>query len=116
MIKLDEDALICDFAEFYHIYDYQALSASYAATLASGLRSESRIRTLMSDRKASIDTILLAGIADRLAVLLSGSEAKLISSHFITVKEEPEYGFETGADFDAAWAADMEKLRNGGRN
>ena len=41
MIATDEDALICDFAETYHIYDYRSLDVEYAATLAYGLRDDS---------------------------------------------------------------------------
>lgn len=105
MILLDEDALICDFAETYHILDYTALPATLAATLAVGLRDDSRIKCLMADRKASVDTILLAGIIDRLSVLVGGDKAKLIAKNFIIEKQEPATGFESGADFDAAWAA-----------
>lgn len=47
MMATDEDALICDFAETYHIYDYRQLKPSYAATLAAGLREDSRIRTIL---------------------------------------------------------------------
>lgn len=105
MIALDEDALICDFAETYHIYDYRNIPASYAATLAVGLRDDSRIKLLMADRKASVETIILAGIMDRLSVLLSGENATLIAKNFIETKPEEIFGFESAADFEAAWAA-----------
>ena len=105
MIQLDEDALICDFAETYHILDYKTLPATLAATLAAGLRNDSRIKLLMSDQKAPIDTILLAGIVDRLSIMIGGDKAKTIVGNFITEKQEPATGFESGADFDAAWAA-----------
>ena len=105
MIRLDEDALICDFAETYHIFDYEALPVSLAATLAVGLRDSSRIKQLMSYRKAPVETILLAGIVDRLSVMVGGEKAKLIAKNFIIEKQEPATGFQSGADFDAAWAA-----------
>lgn len=105
MILLDEDALICDFAETYHVFDYRALPASLAATLAVGLRDNSRIKMRISDRKASIDTIILAGIMDRLSVMTNGKDATLIAKTFISEKTLPPYGFETAEDFDAAWAA-----------
>lgn len=47
MIDTDEDALMCDFAEYYHVYNYRQLKPSYAATLAAGLREGSRIRTIL---------------------------------------------------------------------
>lgn len=34
MLNLSEDALICDFAETYHIYDYRSLPLRLVATLA----------------------------------------------------------------------------------
>lgn len=43
MILTDEDALICDLAETYHVLDYRSLPLLTAATLASGLRSDARI-------------------------------------------------------------------------
>lgn len=43
MIRANEDALICDFAETYGVLDYRAHGARLAGTLASGLRSDARI-------------------------------------------------------------------------
>lgn len=65
MISLDEDALICDLAETYKIYDYRSLPVKLVATLAAGLRDNSRIKLLASGCPVSQDTILLAGISDR---------------------------------------------------
>lgn len=70
MIAADEDALICDFAETYHIYDYRALPIPYAAALACGLGENSRIKMHLSGAKVPIDTLLLAAIADRIGLLL----------------------------------------------
>ena len=105
MISLDEDALICDFAETYHIYDYRNIPASLAATLAAGLRDDSRIKMKMSDRRGSVDTIILAGIMDRLSVLLNGDKATLIAKNFVDTKPEETFGFDSAEDFKAAWAA-----------
>ena len=38
MIKQDEDALICDLAETYRIYDYRQLPLLQVAVFAYGLR------------------------------------------------------------------------------
>lgn len=70
MISLDEDALICDFAEYYRIYDYRALSPSYAGVLACGLRDNSRIKMKLTEQGVDMETLLLATIADRLQVLI----------------------------------------------
>lgn len=72
MIELDEDALICDFAETYHIYDYRSLPVKLAATLSAGLREDSRIKMAASGAPATQDTILLATIADRVEAFRYG--------------------------------------------
>lgn len=65
----DEDALICDFAETYHIYDYKALPVGLAATLAAGLGIDSRIKSKMAGLKAPMSVVLLASAVDNLAFL-----------------------------------------------
>lgn len=70
MIELDEDALICDLAETYHVYDYKQLPAQTVAVFAYGLKDDSRIKQLLSDQVAPVDRVLLAGIVDRLSMLL----------------------------------------------
>lgn len=44
MMAADEDALACDFAETYGILDMRQLPAGKLATLAAGLRENSRIK------------------------------------------------------------------------
>lgn len=68
MIALDEDALICDFAETYHIFDIFSLPVEYVATLASGLRDNSRIKIKASGLRVELNTLLLAHIADNTAI------------------------------------------------
>ena len=70
MIRTDENALICDFAETYHILDYRALSLKTAAALASGLSEDSRIMRKITGRRIDTKTLLLAGILDRLTTLV----------------------------------------------
>lgn len=70
MIKLDEDALVCDLAETYQIYDYSQLPLLKVAVFACGLREDSRIKQKLSKQLVSIDTMLLAGIVDRLSLSL----------------------------------------------
>ena len=69
MILTDEDALICDFAETYHIYDYRSLPLGLAATLAVGLRADSRIMLKVSKQTVENNIVLLAGILDALNFL-----------------------------------------------
>lgn len=70
MIKKDEDALICDLAETYQIYNYRQLPADLVAVFSVGLRSNSRIHMALNDEKLTVEQSLLAGIVDRLSILL----------------------------------------------
>lgn len=70
MIRIDEDALICDLAETYQIYDYKQLPPTKAAVFSCGLREDSRIKMKLTDQVVSLETTLLAGINDRLSVLV----------------------------------------------
>lgn len=68
-IQTDEDALLCDLAETYHIYSTEGLSVSYLAALVVGLRNDSRIKMKMSGMEIPVDTFLLATMVDHLAFL-----------------------------------------------
>lgn len=70
MLRLDEDSLICDLAETYQIYDYRQLPLLKVAVFACGLRKNSRIKMKIGDQLLPTNTLLLAGIADRLSLLL----------------------------------------------
>ncbi len=69
MIKLDKNALICDFAETYRIYDLWALPARYVSILAVGLKNSSRIKISKSDTSIEFKELLLASILDNLAMI-----------------------------------------------
>ncbi len=68
---------MCDLAETYGVLDMDALPARLVATLAAGLREDSRIITALREKHGKTER--------RSAPVLKG------------------YG--TGADFDAAWAS-----------
>lgn len=70
MIAEDENALICDLAETYHIYDYRQLPLLKVAVFACGLRDDSRIKMRLSGQMVSLNTLLLAGMVDRLSLLV----------------------------------------------
>lgn len=70
MIATDEDALICDLAETYGIFNYKELPASRVALFACGLRDDSRIKQRIRQDTYPLNTMLLAAIADRLSLLL----------------------------------------------
>jgi len=66
MISIDEGALICDFAETYHILNYKALPATMAATLAVGLGDNSRIKRKLNNQPATAEVIISTALLDTL--------------------------------------------------
>lgn len=116
MIALDEDALICDFAEFYHIYNIYDYSPDYIATLAIGLRDNSRIKLKLLGLRVDINMLLLAHIADNTAINIyaktkdakSGKNKPTSFVNLFTKTETREKAkeakkFDSGADFDKEW-------------
>lgn len=72
MIRLDEDALTCDFAETYNIYDFRQLPMQKVAVLAVGLRDSSRIKLKINNMTLPLNDVLLACLVDRASFLLWG--------------------------------------------
>ena len=70
MIVIDENALICDLAETYQIFDYKSLPLSRVAIFAVGLKGDSRIKMKMNGMKYPLNTLLLASTVDRLSLLV----------------------------------------------
>ena len=70
MLKLDRNALICDLAETYGIYDMRRLPVQTVAVLASGLRDNSRIKMKLTGAKASNEILLLAQAVDMLNIIV----------------------------------------------
>lgn len=117
MIRTDEDALVCDLAEVYHIYDYRALRPSYAAALACGLREDSRIKRALSGSALTLTEMLLAGILDNLKLLVwaqtkdaQHGKNKPKSVLDILTKKQSAGGYASPEAFEAARRA----LLNGG--
>lgn len=67
MLNTDEDAVFCDLAETYHLFDWSAVSIPTLARLASGLRDDSRIMLKLSGQRVPIERLLLAMVADNTA-------------------------------------------------
>lgn len=66
MINTDEESLICDLAETYHIFDYKGLPLQTVATFCVGLRSNSRIKMKLAGIDYSLETLLMGMLADSL--------------------------------------------------
>lgn len=97
-METDEDLIICDLAETYHVLDYKSLPPTLVATLVAGLRDDSRLKLKAAKVKAPLNTILLASIIDR----ISGDEKmKLTNSLF--EKEEYHFNYKSIKDFKEVW-------------
>lgn len=70
MMKADRDALLCDLAETYGIYDIRSLPVQTIATLSSGLRDNSRIKMKLRGETAIRPELISAMIYDLLRELL----------------------------------------------
>lgn len=106
MIEFDEQALICDLAETYHILDYRSLPLMMVATLSAGLRENSRIKVKASEYKVPLDSVLLALIADRIGSLISCKNEMPITNGLLKEpikKESQNKSFGSSIEFEAMW-------------
>lgn len=121
MIVTDEDALICDLAETYRIYDYTQLPPLQVAVFACGLRENSRIMLALAGQPVPTDTWLNAQIADGINTLVwlrskdaedgKNRPASIVSALMgADKKRDDELAFSSGDDFERA----RRKLMNGG--
>ena len=112
MINASEDALICDLAETYHIFDYRSLPVKLVATLSAGLRDESRSKMLLANVPVTQDTFLLAVIADRIEdfrrIFVKSKEPPVSIANALLNKEKKAkrnvVGFRTVEEFEATRA------------
>ena len=104
MMAIDKNAVICDLAETYGIFCYRELPALTVATLAAGLREDSRIKMKLSGQRVPLMIQLLAIIADRLST--STDESKSIYLQ-LTKPEDTDKGeiqtFATPEEFEEAY-------------
>ena len=111
MIAVDEDALICDFAQYYHVFDYEQLPVQKAAVLACGLPAESRIIRILGKQPHSLEKQILAGIYDRIGILIymrtkdartgKNRPESLLEELLGKGKKEKPKRFQTAAEFEA---------------
>ena len=112
MICVDEEALICDFAETYHIYDYRSLPLKLAGIFACGLRENSRIMMKISGLKISLNDMMLAAIADNTSLTAwlqtrDGARGinrpKSIIQSITGERKDNITTFRSGEEFDKKW-------------
>lgn len=111
----DRDALVCDLAETYGILDMEGVPVGTLATLAAGLRADSRIKMKLSGQKVPQRDLMLAAAVDRLAMLVwlnsedgrkginrPGSLVKAMTGE--ADKPSEVRGFDSPVDFELEWA------------
>ena len=124
MLDLDEEALICDLAETYGIFDYESLPVQTAAALSIGLRGDSRIKLAAAGRKLGTTDALLATIADYLAMIFwtktkdgqnGRNRPKSIREALENgnKKDNEIVGFESVEEFERAREALLEEVTHG---
>lgn len=113
MVAVDEDALICDLAETYHIYDWRS-HPFLCARLAAGLRDDSRIKMKLSGAILSPRLALQASILDDLNIMIwqntqNGVKGKNRPESILqklgskkTNDERQVKGFSSAAEFEEA--------------
>lgn len=102
MLETDEDALLCDLAETYGIYDMAGVPIGTLAVLASGLREDSRIRMKMAGQAAELKTAILAGIFDRLGAMMGYKGTPISETLTPKKKEDDVMTFRTPEEFEDA--------------
>lgn len=120
MLVIDEDAVICDLAETYRIYNYRNYQPTYIATLAAGLRDNARIKLKMNDMAYPLETMLMVSAVDKLSLLLwaktkdgaSGrNRPKMLIDTLLKNTDQDLVSFETSEEFEDTW----KKLAGGER-
>ena len=108
--SFDEDALFCDLAQYYGIFDISCFSLEKQAVLVFGLPEDSRTMRQLAGRSVTTDTLLLAGILDQLR-MQAWSRSKAAKNHTgkpksimaalvqPREKESDIVAFESGDDF-----------------
>ncbi|MEC4730873.1 DUF5361 domain-containing protein [Enterococcus hirae] len=127
MINLDEEALICDLAETYQIYDYKQLPLSKIAVFSCGLRENSRIKMKLAQQVVPFETLILASILDKLSVLLwtktkdaekGKNIPQMIMNELIThvqkIKQMDTSIFDSSEDFEQRRKELIEQIEYGG--
>ena len=115
-MKEHEDALVCDLAEYYGIYDYRQFSLRYIATLAVGLRADSRVKGYINGIEQPPVGITLVQMLDAIQyfayAMAGGKEApKSALNAYLTAKKTTD-GYDTGEDFENAREAILGRIKD----
>ena len=123
MISTDKDALICDLAETYGIFDMESLPVQLVATLSMGLRGDSRIKMKISGAVLSQRDLILSLIADYTALNVwtktkdskhGRNKPRPLREIIADSKKENEIeGFDTPEEFEIARQRILSEVEHG---
>jgi len=116
--------MLCDFAEYYHIYKIEEHPVGYIAILLCGLPSKSRTVMAISGQNVETSEMLLAMAVDRLSLIWwsktqdaskGRNRPKLIME---SMNDKPSHndikGFDTVEEFERARAQILRKEEQNG--
>lgn len=113
MLRTDEDSLLCDLAETYHVYDLDALPVLTLATLACGLKPDARIMQKLSGINYPPLALVAMHIADGLTLFRygfsDGKERPYLFLENLEKVEKENKGFKTAEEFEKAWKKNNER-------
>lgn len=122
MVNEDEEALMCDLAETYNIYNMRELSPLKVAVFSCGLRDDSRIKKKLAGADLDLNTLLLAVCADSLQFMAwcqTDNARKNINrpQSLLGILTRKNQGsdvvkFATGEDFEKYRQAVIERINN----
>lgn len=109
MLAVDKNALICDLAETYRIYDYRGVPGRTLGILAAGLGPNSRIGQKINGVRGSVSEVLLAQILDGVRWLVwaqskdakNGKPPASVASDFFVSEDNNKVKKVTIEDFEA---------------
>lgn len=121
MLRLDEDAVICDLAETYHIYDWRSLPLNLVATFCYGLGQNSRIKRKLSKMEVTTEELLLMNIADCLSILVwqntkdgqKGTNRPKLFTEQLNKKHDDTLTFNSVEEFELMREALLRRGQNG---
>lgn len=109
MIAEDRNALICDLAETYGIFDYKRVPGRLLGILVAGLGANSRIGQKINGVRGDVPEVLLARILDGIQFLCwvqtedarkNRNRPKSVASDFFVSEDENKVKTMTIDDFE----------------
>ena len=120
MLMTDRDALLCDLAETYQIYDFSQFRPRKLAIFACGLRADSRIKMKLNGMTYVSHEAIMAKTSDELTLIRHYLTAKkndpapdLLTDVIYTQDEPDTTSFASGKAFSDAWDKLTKAVTNG---